>query len=255
MKRLLITVLSISLVLFYISVAQAANELVLHLSFDETSGTVAKDSSKLKNDCTFKGGTPKWVKGKFGNAAELDGKTWGEVPNSPSIQITDALTIEGWVKVTEKGGTHQSLVEKGSAWKDGEYNLLAHYDGKGILLQMEDLPADCADTNQGSSVIDDQWHFIAGTWDGKTLQLYIDGKADKSKPCAGKLNTNNDPIFIGARGGTGRFLLGSIDEVKVYNYALSAAEIKADMDNPSPVATSVDPKSKLAVTWGSLKQR
>jgi len=229
--------------------SHAANELVLHLSFDEGAGSVAKDSSKFKNDCTLKG-NPQWIDGRFGKALELDGATSGEVPDSDSLDLTDAMTIEAWVKLYGGGEGTQSAVEKGSAWIPGEYNLAALYSN-GTLLQMYDLPEECDDENVGSSIQDQQWHFLAGTWDGGAIRLYIDGNLDREMSCAGTLLANDEPLFIGARGGTQRFLIGALDEVRIYNYALSEAELVRDME--SPVA-AVEPIGKLATTWGSIKE-
>jgi len=228
----------------------AANDLVLHLSFDEGTGTIVKDFSNFKNDCTLKG-NPKWIDGKFSKALELDGKTWGEVGDADSLDLTTALTIEAWIILYGGGEGTQSAVEKGAAWVDGEYNLAALYSN-GTLLQIKDLPAACADANVGTSAMDNKWHFLVGTWDGASIKLYLDGNLDKAMDCAGTLLTNTDPMFIGARAGTGRFMIGAIDEVKVYNYALSLDEIKKDMENPFG-SSAVSPSNKLTGTWGSLK--
>ena len=224
-----------------------ADDLVLHLSFDGDSGNTATDLSGFGNDATFMG-NPQWVPGKFGQAVQFDGATWGEVPDDPSLDITDALTIEVWALVEPGGDAIQSAVEKGSAWKEGEYNLAALYNG-GSLLQARDLPAACADTNIGTSIQDGEWHFLAGTWSGSEIKLYVDGTLDVEMPCAGTLLTNDDPLYIGARGGTGRFLIGALDEIKVYDYALTDDAILRDMEN----VTAVESQGKLAVTWASIK--
>jgi hypothetical protein len=228
----------------------AANDLVLYLSFDEGAGNIAHDSSAFGNDCVLNG-NPKWTDGPFGTALELDGASWGEVADDNSLDLTDAMTIETWARIPPGGEGIQSAVEKGSGWVEGEYNLAALYNG-GTILQMRDLPADCADTNIGNSIQDGEWHFLAGTWDGAALRLYIDGNLDAEMECAGTILTNDDPLFIGARGGSERFVTGALDEIKVYNYALSQAEIIADMENPVP-PSAVKPYSKLAVTLGTLK--
>ena len=70
--------------------------------------------------------------------------------------------------------------------------------------------------------------------------------------CAGELTPNDDPLFIGARGGERRFLTGALDEIKMYNYALTEDELRQDMSDP---AQAVDAKDKLATLWGRLKIR
>jgi hypothetical protein len=249
MKRITKFNTVVFLILAMVAIHAAADELVLHLPFDEESGNIAKDVSPFGNDAVFQG-NPQWIDGKFGKALELDGATWGEVADDPSLDLTDAMTIAVWALVQPGGEAIQSAVEKGDGWKEGEYNLAALYND-GSILQARDLPDPCNDENVGSSIQDGEWHYLAGTWDGSTLKLYIDGQLDAEMPCAGTLLTNDDPLFIGARGGTQRYLTGALDELKVYNYALSVEDIQLQMNNPNP--TPVDSAGKLSITWGRLK--
>lgn len=225
-----------------------ARELVLHLSFDELAGDVAKDLSEFGNDATFKG-KPKLIDGVFGKALEFDGKTSGQIPDHASLDIVDGITIEFWT-IVKGGEAIQSGVEKGTAWVSGLYNLAALYNG-GTILQFFDLPDPCNDDNVGPSIQDGEWHFLAGTWDGNDILLYIDGELEAEMPCKGELVPNNDPLFIRARGGSGRFLTGALDEIKMYNYALTKAELLKDMEEP--VTLHVDAQDKLATVWARLK--
>ena len=67
----------------------------------------------------------------------------------------------------------------------------------------------------------------------------------------GELKPNNDPLFIGARGGSERFLTGALDEIKVYNYALTRDELLKDM--VEPVTLHIDAQEKLTTVWARLK--
>ena len=225
-----------------------AQELVLHLSFDELDGKVVKDLSEFGNNATFKG-NPKLIEGVFGKALEFDGKTSGQIPDHASLDLVEAITIEFWA-IVKGGEAIQSGVEKGIAWVSGLYNLAALYNG-GTILQFFDLPDGCNDENIGPSIQDGEWHFLAGTWDGDDILLYIDGELEADMPCKGELKPNNDPLFLGARGGSGRFLTGALDEIKVYNYALTKDELLKDM--AEPVSLNVDAREKLATVWARLK--
>lgn len=250
MRFILVGVMTVFMAFVWSLSSYSANELVLHLSFDEGTGNVANDLSQYKNNCALKG-NPKWIDGKFGKALELDGKTWGEVKDSDSLDLTEAMTIEAWVKLYGGGEGTQSAVEKGSAWIDGEYNLAALYSN-GTILQIKDLPEECNDDNVGASVQDNKWHFLVGVWDGTAIKLYIDGELNKEMACAGKILKNNESLFIGARGGTQRFIIGALDEIKIYNYALSKDQIAKDMESPIPTS-AIGSYGKLAVTWGTIK--
>ena len=227
-----------------------ANDLVLYLSFDELKGDVAEDLSEFGNDATFNG-NPKLVDGQFGKAVDFDGKTWAEIDDHASIDIVDGITIEMWANL-RAAGNEQTGVEKGTTWKAGLYTLAPYYRN-GSILQFFDLPEHCDDENIGGNIQDETWHFIAGTWDGTTIKLYIDGELSKQSECKGKLVPNDDPLFIGARGGTQRFVNGALDEIKMYNYALTEEELRVDMENPN--AADVLPQDKLTTTWARIKTR
>ncbi|CAI8014630.1 hypothetical protein GBAR_LOCUS9129 [Geodia barretti] len=222
--------------------------MVLHLSFDALDGKVAKDRSEFGNDATFKG-SPKLVEGVFGKALEFDGKTSGQIPDHASLDIVDGLTIEFWATI-EGGEALQSGVEKGAAWVPVCITLPRSTTVE-PSFSFFDLPEPCNDDNIGPSIQDGEWHFLAGTWDGKDILLYIDGELEAEMPCKGELNPNDDPLFIGARGGSGRFLTGAMDEIKMYNYALTKAELLKDMEEP--VTLPVNTQDKLTTVWARLK--
>ena len=245
--RLAMSILTIICFVFITSTMYAADKsLVLHLSFDEGSGDTVKDHSSYGNDAKVKGA--KWGEGKFGGGMKFGAKAFCEIDDSDSLDLTTAMTISMWTKVSKGGGT-QSGIEKQPAWQPGEYNLCPEYGG-GVLLQAADWPAACADTAvTPTNVLDEKWHSIAGTWDGNVIKVYIDGEVKKELACVGKIKVGNGKAYVGSRGGTARWVLGSLDEIKVYNRALSATEISKDMENP----TAVSPAGKLTTSWADVR--
>ena len=233
----------------------AAKDLVLYLPLDALNGDVAKDWSDFGNDAKFNGDA-KLVDGKFGKALDLDGASWGEIDDHDSLDIVDGITVLMWAKLKPSAGGPGSDVqtgaEKGTGWKSGLYTLAVWYRG-GSLLQFFDLPENCRDLNIGGNIQDETWHFLAGTWDGNTIKLYIDAELNKEMDCKGKLTPNDDSLFIGARGGNQRFVNGALDEIKIYNYPLSQEELKIDMENPQTL--DVLPQDKLATTWARIKTK
>ena len=78
------------------------------------------------------------------------------------------------------------------------------------------------------SVNDDRWHHVCGTYDGETIRLYIDGVLDVEGPYTGLINTSTQPIRISENAqATGRQWDGILDEVRVYNYAISETDLRA----------------------------
>lgn len=226
------------------------NSLVLHFTFDEGAGDQLIDDSIYKNDGEVKG-NPKWVDGKSGKALEFDGV--GDsvlVENSDSLSMKKALTMAMWVKAGASAEIKHAGIEKGG-WEVGEYSLYPVYEN-GTVIQFFDLPAACGDAViKGPSIAGD-WHYLVGTWDGKNISLYIDGEVVKSGACEGELKAGAQPLHIGSRLGGERFLTGIVDEVRIYNRALTKDEVKKDMETFGNV--SVDPLQKLATCWANVKK-
>jgi len=228
--------------------------IVLYLPFDEGTGKTAKDVSDFGNHATFMGnGKAKWTaEGKDNSAIEFTSGGYLVVNDADSLDLTTAMTISMWAKLMVKTGECcQGGVEKEPAWQAGEYNLLAEYNGS-ILLQMMELPDACNDDLLGPGIIDKTWHHVAGTWDGKMIRLYLDGDEVGEMPCKGKLAKGSGDLFIGCRGGVGRWTEGFLDEIKMYNRPLTEAEIVEDMKNPKH-NLSVSPADKVATTWAIIK--
>ena len=160
------------------------------------------------------------------------------------------MTLMCWTRILGDTGDVQSGIEKGASWQSGEYNLLQVYTG-GVLLQMFDLPDECDDDYSGGNGVDDAWHHIAGSWDGDHIRVYIDATEVAGGPCSGVLGTNEEPLYIGARGGASRWTNGYYDEIKVFNRGLSQAEIEAAM--AFETVPAVDPLSSAAALWATLK--
>lgn len=235
--------------------AGADPTMVLYLNLDENSVKIAHDLSNFANDASLMG-NPKWAPGKFGTCIEFGASNYLKVNDSNSLDVTKGLTINLWAKLAKLTGAQQSGVEKGTAWTVGEYNLCPEYNG-GVILRIFDLPEGCDDEGQGGSsatVANGEWHFVAGTWDGDMIRIYIDDKEVNKIACKGELSPNSDAVFIGCRNGAERWVYGFMDEIKIYNRALNADELKADMANPA-ANLSVTTDSKSTITWGKVKSK
>ena len=162
--------------------------------------------------------------GIFGKALAFDGTgDTVEIPHADSLNITTAITMEMWVKPSGGAEVKQAGIEKG-IWALGEYSLYPVYEG-GTVVQFFDLPAACGDAGiKGQGIQDNEWHYLAGVWDGETIYLYIDGELETSGKCGGTLNTTNQGLYIGSRVGNERFFTGAMDEIRVYNRALGRVD-------------------------------
>jgi Concanavalin A-like lectin/glucanases superfamily len=93
------------------------------------------------------------------------------------------------------------------------------------------------------------WSYVALTYDGSTLRLFVDGRQAASRPTTGTIETTENPLWLGGNHPYGEFFNGLIDEARVYGRALTEAEIRADMR--TPVATGGAVRGRPNVIAGS----
>jgi hypothetical protein len=165
------------------------------------------------NDGTEVGG-PTYNPGFHSQAIDLDGNDdYVDCGNDSSFNITDSITLSALIK-----GTFNSfwdpIISKGSDWWliRGIGNELALY-----CINFGFLTG-------SANINDNQWHHIVGVYDGSKMYLYVDGKLDAYKSASGSLNVSAANVYIG--GSPSQSFNGLIDDVRIYNRALSADEIR-----------------------------
>ena len=253
MKFLSIFTLTIALLVFLplLSYADYTEGLVLAFSFDEGSGDVAEDSSGNGHNGTID--NPTWVDGKFGKALKFAGAgsgTWVTIESSDALNVNEC-TFMAWINAETWDGTRQIVGKSvhGGCGGRGQYGLFSE---KGVLkLRFEtedgraDVNADLPETNN--------WLHIAFTNDGEMASLYIDGEVIAQGDIPGALKSIDDPLRIAQDcDRPNNVFTGMIDEVRLWNRALSEGDINTLM-NLNTQATPVDPLDKLSTTWGNLK--
>ena len=174
---------------------------------------------------------PAWIPGVFfGSALSFGGNDLVRIPDSTSLEPAN-VTVAAWVRASGSPGQFKYVVGKGATGcLSGSYGLyssdnggLAFYIGDGtnnFVRSPEALPA---------SVWDGKWHNAAGTFDGTTVRLFIDGvEVGHGTPSSTPI-TYNPPEgggVIGAYGGTcDLFFVGDVDGVQIWSRALPVADI------------------------------
>jgi hypothetical protein len=201
--------------------------LVASYGFNENTGLLAGDSSGNGRIATITG--PTWTAGKYGSALSFDGTN--DLVDLPALGTfyRTAFTYEAWAK---KSGTKIDVAVLGSwtsAGGGGPMIWIDHIAGRynaalGSTLQNY--------LNSGRSPVVGQWQHLAVTFDGATLRFFIDGVEVASGLFSGDEGSSNT-WRVGAYGATATgFFDGLIDEVRVYNRALSGSEIQSDMNTP-----------------------
>ncbi len=195
-------------------------KLVGWWKFDESTGTTAYDSSGNGNNGTLKG-NPVWrpTGGVSGGAIELSGKgDYVEISNEANFDINEQITVSAWVNITDVPQEWTGIVTKGdSAWR-----LSTSFAQNVFHFGV----SSSAYLNGQASVDSGQWHNVVCVYDGQKMSIYVDGKIDFSRPWTGPIGTNDFPVCIGENIELkGRCFHGLIDDVRIYNYALSHEEV------------------------------
>ncbi len=195
--------------------------LVAHWKFDEMRGEIAKDSSGNGNVGRLVG-NPVWAKGKTGGALSFDGDgDYVAVGNESNFDITEQITVAAWIKVNKFDRAWQTIVGKG----DNTWRLARYKEENGLKLNCDD-ESGYVGVAGDMTVNDGGWHHVAGVYDGKKMYLYVDGKLDASVEHTGKIRTDDYDVYIGENTEVlGHEWDGLIDDVRIYDRALSADEI------------------------------
>jgi hypothetical protein len=200
--------------------------LVGSWNFDEGSGTIAGDGSGNGNNGTLING-PTWVIGKYGNALSFNG-----VGNYVNVVASSSLNYDGWSSITISGWFINSAPQVSIRMINLGYPSVG-VDGSGRLyfeLHWQDNSAKSITTTLPT---DSQWHFVVGTYDGSTQQMYLDGVLVGQNSKIGTLLYIASGVQVGSKYGSSEFYSGIIDDVRIYNRALSASEIQtAAQQNP-----------------------
>jgi hypothetical protein len=223
----------------------ADKSLVLYLPFDEGAGTTARDVSTYNNPGTIVGGAG-WVAGAKGMALEFVSGSRVTIPEIPQYDVTAAVSLLAWVKATTVPNWAR-VIDK-SQWQTTGFDLVLTQNVG--LPRLEFFVNNTTSLVDGTTVVaDNEWHFIVGTFGNKTLRMYVDGQREGEAPSTGQvdINPNDWPLMVGAESSSngGQQYFGSIDEVAMYDRALSADEVTAIFQNGMPVPElAADPQPK-----------
>jgi hypothetical protein len=252
--------------------ADLADGLVGYWSFD--TGT-AKDDSGMGNKGTILG-NPSVVDGRVGQAFDFDGDGDGiDIPSNPTVELPDALTAACWIfpRATQNaaGLDHAGVVWKGNmiGWGADVYNFRIATAGTAGLTWGSTGTGTEGYFATSNCFVDglNTWYHVALVEDGSEGRAYVNGVVmedadvdggDMHRPAAPYDTWPDEPVRIGYSQGQGGtmpnyvYFDGIIDEVVLYDRALSADEITELMNVGMP-ATAVEPTDKLATTWSRIK--
>jgi hypothetical protein len=173
-----------------------------------------------------------WTKGKYGKALSFNGtNSWVTVNNAASLNLSNRMTLEAWVYPTTTSGWRTVIMRESNA----NYYLdssNSSFTGFGPSAGIND--GSYRNVYGSSRLPTRKWSHLAATWDGTTLRVYVNGTQVASQALGQTIVATTGPLRIGGNSMWGEYFLGKIDEVRIYNRALSQAELQADMNTALP---------------------
>jgi chitodextrinase len=221
--------------------------------FNESNGTIAADQSGNNRAGTLING-PLWAPGKNGGGVRFDGAndrvSFGDYSAADG---QTSFTVSAWVKfsVSGGGGGETHLIDKSvcngytnsGPWELG-VSLTRSHRAEFLIYPENGSPAAYIFSGASSTSVDDgAWHYITGRYDGSHLSIWVDGVQENSVAAPGvrMSSTSNNVEAGGHCNGWSYPFSGTLDDVRVYNTALTASEINADMGTPVGGAPPASP--------------
>lgn len=258
---------SVLFIVFAVNVSFAGSiyTLVSHWAFDEGSGTTIQDSGTGRHNGTVYG-NPVWSSGKIGGCLDLDGD--GDVVNMGDIDAfefgNNNFTVSFWFNTQ---GAHNYGGNQGSyGIIVGKYNM--HLGRQWTISQEPDNRLNFSTWDTSSSSSGDscrstesyynKWVFCTAVRDGSTKYLYIDGVLDNTGICDGIVTGKTTPLLIGANSVYTSIQYyecfnGLVDDVRIYDYALSAGDVYQLYTIPEPVSMVLFAIGSLAIISRNIK--
>jgi Zn-dependent metalloprotease/subtilisin family serine protease len=224
------------------------DSLKAYWKMDEGSGTSLYDATAFANTGTITGAI--WSTGHLNTGLSFDGVDDNvTIPSSSSLSITRLITLSAWIKPTSTSRAWQRVLCKDNETTSSAYDLGLTSSG-GIYFAL--FSGGSQYYLSGTAAVQaGVWTHIAGTWDGTTMRIYLNGVLQpQTLAFSGPITTTSDPVRIGKSSTSQYAFYGSIDEARIYSRALSSQEITALYNNQtgwvsvSPLQGTVAPAGR-----------
>ena len=186
-----------------------------------------KDGTPFGNDAISTGAHPSMDRhGYASNAMHFDGNATLTSANSEAYQ-SEHTSIAFWAKADELPASGEVFLLSHGGWQERwKISLPGH--GKPVFTTNYTNGISDMDSGDGNTLVPGQWKHWVMVHDGSTNKIYMDGNLVAEKAVVGALNRTRHPLGIGYNPiDNDNFFKGALDEVRLYNYALSGAEVAA----------------------------
>ncbi|QQS15465.1 MAG: fibronectin type III domain-containing protein [Candidatus Moraniibacteriota bacterium] len=239
----------------YSSVSQATTDqappvsdsLMLGLNFNEGSGTTTEDVSGHTNTGALQNGTSWNTTGKYSDSLTFDGvDDLVNIGNPSTLNLTSSLTLSAWVYPTSFSGDRDIITKVNDSSSD--YHLQETNSGQ---IQVGFSSGGIWYTATTTTTLSlNTWTHVTGIFDdtNNTLTVYLNGvQSTQSTNITATLQSSTNPVHVGM-GWSNQSWNGRIDDVRIYNTALTQSEIQTDMNTPLTTGGTSTPTSCSTVT-------
>lgn len=212
----------------FTTIAALPSGVVAFWKFDKGSGSIAYDSTQNDNDLTRRNHANWNDNSKYGKSMYFDGRDdYLNMPNSDSLNFAgkNQITIEAWIYPQNNYDGSQAIVSKGGS---KQYALIFNrsYGYAYFETYQMDWSSCGSPRSADGSIPFDAWTHVVATYDGSIKRLYVNGEQVSSVVCSANFLSNTQYFEIG-RNTSSQDFCGYIDEVVIYNHALTADEVVA----------------------------
>ncbi len=160
--------------------------------------------------------------GESGYAAAFDGNGYLSTPSNSNLSVSNAITVESWVSISDLT-TSQFILGK-----EGSYVM--RYDAVAKKVKFEVINGATTYTAQSSNtILANQYYHFTGVYDGVNVKLFLKGDLVHTLPASASITQNANPFTIGGRNASDKFK-GKLDEIRIWKIAKSDANVKKDYE-------------------------
>ncbi|MHC4476697.1 MAG: LamG domain-containing protein [Planctomycetota bacterium] len=197
-----------------------------HWEFEEGGGSSVGDSSGYGNDGTAEGAYS-WVDGRIGNYAMAFDGGRVLVPDAPELRPAGEITAAAWIYYSAAASYSARVVAKGADEGNRENFAMQVTSEDEFSWFVRDTNTTLHGADGEDKLAHNEWIHVAGTYDGNAVTCYINGQVSSSSTVGAitLLQDTNDLAIANRADANDRSFIGTVDDVQIYNYALSTAQV------------------------------
>jgi hypothetical protein len=196
---------------------------VAHWKLDETQGDIAYDSAG-DNDATLH--RAEWTDGRIDGALQFNGFNAYVDCGDSTVLAPEQMTLTMWLEPGHMGGMRYIVSRAKRGSDETDYALMRHLTGE-VELAVGQLGSDPMSVLSTATTPLGEWSHVAVCLDGSEASVYFNGQLDNSANYAERVSRQGHRLVLSSHQGSTCFYFGKIDDVRIYDAALSEEQIRA----------------------------